>query len=171
MIDFTLTDRMQDLKARTEAFIRDEVIPMEGDARQTAHGLDDALRNELMVKAKAAGLLSPHVGKKYGGLGCDMREMAIVFEAAGDLSRLEVDFLAIRDSLATRGLVQAAHRREMQVHVWTVNREADMATFIDRGVDNLLTDHPALARRVLADREALSRQEKILLAFRNWWWR
>jgi len=83
MIDFTLTDRMQDLKARTEAFIRDEVIPMEGDARQTAHGLDDALRNELMVKAKAAGLLSPHVGKKYGGLGCDMREMAIVFEAAG----------------------------------------------------------------------------------------
>jgi len=83
MIDFTLTDRMQDLKARTEAFIRDEVIPMEGDARQTAHGLDDALRNELMSKAKAAGLLSPHVGKEYGGLGCDMREMAIVFEAAG----------------------------------------------------------------------------------------
>jgi acyl-CoA dehydrogenase len=83
MIDFSLTDRMQDLKARTEAFIRDEVMPMEGDARQTAHGLDDALRNELMVKAKAAGLLSPHVGKKYGGLGCDMREMAIVFEAAG----------------------------------------------------------------------------------------
>ena len=76
MIDFSLTDRMQDLKTRTEAFIRDEVIPMEGDARQTAHGLDDSLRNELMAKAKAVGLLSPHVGTEFGGLGCDMREMA-----------------------------------------------------------------------------------------------
>jgi acyl-CoA dehydrogenase len=83
MIDFSLTDRMQDLKTRTETFIRDEVIPMEGDARQTAHGLEDSLRTQLMGKAKAAGLLSPHVGKEFGGLGCDMREMAIVFEAAG----------------------------------------------------------------------------------------
>ena len=83
MIDFSLTDRMQDLKARTEAFVRDEVIPMEGDPRQTAHGLEDSLRNELMSKARAAGLLSPHVGTEYGGLGCDMREMAVIFEAAG----------------------------------------------------------------------------------------
>ena len=83
MIDFSLTDRMQDLKTRTEAFIRDEIIPMEGDERQTAHGLDDSLRFELIAKAKAAGLLSPHVGTEFGGLGCNMREMAIVFEAAG----------------------------------------------------------------------------------------
>lgn len=83
MIDFSLSDRMQDLKARTEAFIRDEVIPMEGDERQTSHALEDSLRNELMAKAKSAGLLSPHVGKEFGGLGCNMREMAIVFEAAG----------------------------------------------------------------------------------------
>ena len=83
MIDFALTGRMQDLKARTEAFIRDEVMPFEGDPRETSHGLDDALRRELMDRARAAGLLSPHVGEEFGGLGCDMREMAIVFEAAG----------------------------------------------------------------------------------------
>ncbi len=83
MIDFELTARMQDLKDRTEAFIRDQVIPMEGDLRETPHGLDDALRRELMAKARDAGLLSPHVGTEHGGLGCDMREMAVVFEAAG----------------------------------------------------------------------------------------
>lgn len=83
MIDFALTDRMRDLKERTENFIRGQIIPCEGDPRQTAHGLDDALRNELMAKARDAGLLSPHVGEEHGGLGCDMREMAIVFEAAG----------------------------------------------------------------------------------------
>ena len=83
MIDFALTDRMRDLKERTEAFIREQVIPLEGDPRQTAHGLDDSLRAELIAKAREAGLLSPHVGVEHGGLGCDTREMAIVFEAAG----------------------------------------------------------------------------------------
>jgi len=83
MIDFALSERMQDLKARTEAFVRDQVIPFESDPRQGEHGLEDSLRNELMAKARAAGLLSPHVGTGYGGLGCDMRERAVVFEAAG----------------------------------------------------------------------------------------
>jgi acyl-CoA dehydrogenase len=83
MIDFELSERMQVLQARTEEFVRDQVMPMEGDPREGAHGLDDVLRRELMDKARAAGLLSPHVGIEYGGLGCDMREMAIVFEAAG----------------------------------------------------------------------------------------
>lgn len=83
MIDFALSERMQDLKARTEAFVRDQVIPCESDPRQGEHGLEDSLRDELMAKARAAGLLSPHVGTGYGGLGCDMREMAVVFEAAG----------------------------------------------------------------------------------------
>ena len=36
-----------------------------------------------MDKAKDAGLLSPHVGQEWGGLGLDTREMAVVFEAAG----------------------------------------------------------------------------------------
>jgi len=83
MIDFALTDRMQDLKTRTDAFVRDVVMPYEGDPRETPHGLEDSLRCELMAKAKESGLLSPHVGEAFGGLGCDMREMAIVFEAAG----------------------------------------------------------------------------------------
>jgi glycerophosphoryl diester phosphodiesterase len=108
---------------------------------------------------------------EVGNLNPNLKRGYIVFEAAGDLSKLDVDFLAVRDSLATRRLIRSAHSREMQVHVWTVNREEDMATFVDLGVDNLLTDHPALARKVVADREALSRQEKILLTFRHWWWR
>ncbi|MDX1431168.1 MAG: acyl-CoA dehydrogenase family protein [Gammaproteobacteria bacterium] len=82
-MDFDLTERMRDLRDRTESFVREQVMPLEGDPRETSHGLDDALRGELMERARSAGLLSPHVGKEYGGLGCDMREMAVVFEAAG----------------------------------------------------------------------------------------
>ena len=83
MIDFSLSPELEDLKARTEAFIRDVVIPYEGDPREAAHGPEDSLRRELIKKAREASLLSPHVGKDYGGLGLNMREMAVVFEAAG----------------------------------------------------------------------------------------
>jgi len=83
MIDFSLTPELADLKARTEAFIRDVVIPAEGDPRQNAHGPSDALRAELQAKARDAGLHAPSVGTEWGGLGLDMRGMAVVFEAAG----------------------------------------------------------------------------------------
>ncbi|MFP6757393.1 MAG: acyl-CoA dehydrogenase family protein [Alphaproteobacteria bacterium] len=82
-MDFSLTPKLEDLQARTEAFIRDVVIPYEGDPREAAHGPTDALRSELMDQARDAGLLSPHVAKEWGGLGLNTAEMAVVFEAAG----------------------------------------------------------------------------------------
>ena len=83
MIDFSLSPELSALNDCTETFIRDVVIPYEGDPREGTHGLDDSLKRELMTKAKEAGLLSPHVGEEWGGLGLDMRSMAVVFEAAG----------------------------------------------------------------------------------------
>lgn len=83
MIDFSLPDTLVDLKERTDAFIRDKIIPFENDPRQGEHGPSDELRIELNNLAKQAGLFVPHVSTKYGGLGLDHRGKAIVFEAAG----------------------------------------------------------------------------------------
>ncbi|HCO90581.1 MAG TPA: acyl-CoA dehydrogenase, partial [Alphaproteobacteria bacterium] len=82
-MDFSLPDTLVDLKERTDAFIRDKIIPFENDPRQGEHGPSDELRIELNNLAKQAGLFVPHVGTKYGGLGLDHRGKAIVFEAAG----------------------------------------------------------------------------------------
>ncbi len=83
MIDLTRGERELDIAGRVEAFIRDVVIPYERDPRVLHHGPSDELRLELVGKAKAAGLLSPHVGEEYGGLGLHHREIATVFRAAG----------------------------------------------------------------------------------------
>jgi len=83
MIDFALPPEHVELRERVAAFIRDEVIPRESDPRQDAHGPSDALRLELVDRARAAGMLSPHAPKAWGGLGLDHRGMAVVFEAAG----------------------------------------------------------------------------------------
>jgi acyl-CoA dehydrogenase len=82
-MDFTLSDELAELKARTERFVREQILPYEHDARQTAHGPAEELRRELVALGRRAGLLSPHVGREWGGLGLDHRARAIVFEAAG----------------------------------------------------------------------------------------
>jgi len=82
-MDFSLSDDLVALQARTREFVRERIIPYENDPRQTAHGPDAELRRELVALGRGAGLLSPHVGREWGGLGLDHREQAVVFEEAG----------------------------------------------------------------------------------------
>lgn len=46
----------------------------------------------------------------------------------------------------------AARRLGLKVVVWTVNLVADMAAFIDLGVDGIVTDYPDRLRQVMADK-------------------
>ena len=82
-MDFSLSDDLVALQARTREFVRERIIPYENDPRQTAHGPGAELRRELVALGRGAGLLSPHVGREWGGLGLDHREQAVVFEEAG----------------------------------------------------------------------------------------
>ena len=82
-MDFSVPDDLAELKERTERFVRDEMIPREHDKRLGAHGPLEELRRELVSLGRRAGLLSPHVGTEWGGLGLDHRGKAVVFEAAG----------------------------------------------------------------------------------------
>ena len=82
-MDFSLSDELLELKDRTDRFVQERVFPYEGDLRQTPHGPTEDLRHELVALGRQAGLLSPHVGGEWGGLGLDHRAKAVVFEAAG----------------------------------------------------------------------------------------
>jgi glycerophosphoryl diester phosphodiesterase len=52
---------------------------------------------------------------------------------------------------ATRRLIRTAHAGGALVFAWTVNDAPTMRLLLDRGVDGLITDEPALAVRVLAE--------------------
>ena len=82
-MNFELSPELLELQERTRRFIHEQVIPMERDERQTAHGPSEALRDELVEKARASGLLTPHASTEFGGLGLSHRAKAIVFEEAG----------------------------------------------------------------------------------------
>ena len=82
-MDFTLSPRAEELRERTRKFIAEQVIPMENDPRQDSHGPHRELRDELISRARAAGLLTPHASTELGGLGLTHVEKAVVFEESG----------------------------------------------------------------------------------------
>ena len=76
-----------------------------------------------------------------------------VFALAADLqagrAADKVNFRAVQvpETMGGRGwltaeLVSAAHRRGLEIHVWTVNEEASMRRLIALGVDGIMTDYP-----------------------------
>ena len=44
--------------------------------------------------------------------------------------------------IVTKDFVEAAHRRNLKVHIWTINETADMQRLIEMGVDGIMTDYP-----------------------------
>jgi len=57
-----------------------------------------------------------------------------------------------RVGLVDARFVAAAHRRQLPVHVWTIDDEAEMERLLDLGVDGLMTDRPAVLKEVLERR-------------------
>src|ERR687898_375092 len=54
--------------------------------------------------------------------------------------------------LVTPRFVGAAHRRELPVHVWTINDATEMHRLFDLGVDGIMTDRPDVLKAVLSER-------------------
>ena len=79
--------------------------------------------------------------------------IGLVVTAPGqDAGDLRLDLVSLDARLVTPERVRANRAAGLATHVWTVNDPAEMRRMIALGVDNLITDHPALLRRILADR-------------------
>jgi len=57
-----------------------------------------------------------------------------------------------RLTVASRGLIRRAHANGVQVHVWTIDEQAEMIELLDRGVDGLITDRTDILSDVLRSR-------------------
>ena len=76
-----MTERAQAIAAQVESFVRETVVPYEKDPRATSHGPTEELLQEMRAKARAAGVLTPHV--LPDGSHLTQRETAIVLIKSG----------------------------------------------------------------------------------------
>ncbi len=76
-----VSERATEIAAKVEAFVREVVIPYEKDPRCGAHGPSDDLVMELREKARAAGVLTPHI--LPDGSHLTQRETAVVLIRSG----------------------------------------------------------------------------------------
>ncbi|HZF31251.1 MAG TPA: glycerophosphodiester phosphodiesterase family protein, partial [Gammaproteobacteria bacterium] len=126
----------------------------------------DLLRRERFVDQVVITSLDYAALEQVESIEPQLETGHIVTAAVGDVVRTGADFLSLNSAQATRSLIRRAHAAGKKVHVWTVNEPDVMLRMIERGVDNVITDDPALLVRVLHDRNALSRPEILGLGLR-----
>lgn len=83
MIDFEIQPALAQLRDEVRAFVESAIVPYERDERLTIHGPNDSLRQELVERAREAGLLTVQAPERLGGRGLTHIEQAVVYEAAG----------------------------------------------------------------------------------------
>jgi glycerophosphoryl diester phosphodiesterase len=112
----------------------------------------------VLTSLKAAGLA------RVRALAPDLVIGQIVTVALGSVERLDTDFLSMAAKAASPAQIRRNQAAGLGTHVWTVNTRDGMERMIERGVDNLITDKPDLARRVIDERADLPDAALLVLA-------
>ncbi|NER23597.1 MAG: glycerophosphodiester phosphodiesterase [Symploca sp. SIO1B1] len=69
--------------------------------------------------------------------------------AMAQVDKLKVDFYSVQSLVATTDFINQAHALGREVHVWTINEPTEMETFLNRRIDNIITDTPETLRELL----------------------
>ncbi|MDV7143703.1 glycerophosphodiester phosphodiesterase family protein [Tropicimonas sp. TH_r6] len=136
------------------------------------YGHDEKLEQRVAEVVEAAGMedqvqlmsLKYEAVQKMKALRPDWSVGLLASAALGRPWELEADFLAMNKELVTHRLVRSTQEAGKQVHVWTVNDPLAMSEMLSLGVNGLITDEPALAREVIAQRADLGTLERVVLA-------
>ncbi|WP_375384422.1 glycerophosphodiester phosphodiesterase family protein [uncultured Microbacterium sp.] len=117
----------------------------------------DARRREALKAAGRAGAsIRPATSAGIATvtrllLALALHSERLVTRALRDIDALQVPERRGAVRVVTSRMLDAAHRRGVEVHVWTVNDPADMLRLIAMGVDGIVTDRADVALRTLSE--------------------
>jgi len=134
-----------------------------GHDEQLEQRVADVVASHRMDAHVTAMSLKIDLVKKMKSIRPDWKVGLLMSVSAGNPKNIDADFLAVNAKFANRNMIQSAHRNAKEVYVWTVDDAPTMSVMIGRGVDCIITNHPALARSVIAERAAMSVPQRLLL--------
>src|SRR4051794_12444884 len=107
--------------------------------------------------AAAGRLFGPSVCTALGPRGVAALRLSSYSPRAAGLVRIQAGVAQVPLQLGGRALIDerfltAAHARDLQVHVWTVDTEDETTALLDLGVDGVMTDRPAMLKELLEKR-------------------
>jgi glycerophosphoryl diester phosphodiesterase len=156
----TLKDILEEARGKARVVIE---LKYYGHDEQLEQRVVDIVEQSGMIDTIAIMSLKYDGIQKVRSLRPEWNIGLLSATAIGNLSTLDVDFLAVNSAMATASFVKAAHSVGKQVLVWTINDRLSMSRYMSLGVDGIITDEPELARTVLAERAQLSSVERLLL--------
>ena len=156
----TLADVLDECRGKVGVVIE---LKYYGHTQQLEQRVADIVESHGMVAEVIIMSLKIDAVRKMKSLRPEWTVGLLMSVAAGDLKDSGADFLAVNAKFANRRFVSSSHRKGRNVFVWTINDAPTMSTMIGRGVDGLITDKPALAKSVLAQRAQMSPLERLLL--------
>ena len=135
------------------------------------YGHDKRLEEEVARLVDARGMASQialmsleiDAVRKMKSLRPGWKVGLLMSVSAGRLQSSAADFLAVNAAFVDRRFVRSAHRRGTKVYVWTVDDAPTMSAMMSRGVDGVITNQPARAKAVLAQRAGMSPALRLLL--------
>ena len=156
----TLSEVLQECKGNIRVKIE---LKHYGYARQLEQRVARIVEANDMTSDVAVMSLKKDAVRTMRTLRPDWKIGLLMSVSAGNLKKIEADFLAVNGSYIHRNLIRSAHRSGKEVYVWTVNDAPTMSNLIGHGIDGLITDRPLLARLVLEQRAEMSVPERLLL--------
>lgn len=120
-----------------EAKLAKAVVEILEDSKYSDHVIISSLSKKALLETKK--------------LNEDLNVGFIIPVALGSFDFDEdIDFYSLEMSFVTKSLVEKLKNQDKELHVWTVNSEEDMKKMQRLQVDNIITDHPVLAKKVLS---------------------
>ncbi|MFD4960720.1 glycerophosphodiester phosphodiesterase family protein [Microbacterium sp. NPDC058389] len=143
-----------DVKARDAATAVGTTVAPFGARVLVASFSDDRRRAALAAAAAAGRGIPPATSAGSGTIArllaaLSIRSDRLVAPALRGVDALQLPERQGRIRIVTPRLLAAAHRHDVEVHVWTVNDPADMRRLVALGVDGIVTDRADIALEVL----------------------
>jgi len=175
-------DRVTDLEGRLEdrpwAEVRQARVGPEGEAISTMEALLDAFpdarfnidpKMDAAVAPLAEALRRTNAWDRVNIAAFSDRRLLQIRRAAGRpvctsmgpaaIGRLRLAAACVQVPLTWKGrtlvdarFVQAAARRAIPVHVWTIDEPAEIHRLLDLGAGGIMTDRPSVLKNVLEER-------------------